>query len=79
MADKKTIVKLKKSLKYKDTLEISKRSGLSTVTVSGFFNGKSHKMTEETQSSIILAAVEVIKERKERERATNEKINALLG
>ena len=79
MADRKTIQKIKKGLKYKDALEISRRSGLSTVTVSGFFNGKHDKMTEETQSSVIDAAIEVIKERKDREAAEKERVNALLS
>ena len=79
MADKKAIAKLKKRLEYKDTLEISRRSGFSTVTVSGFFNGRSNKMRAETQRTIIEAAVEVLKERRVREQAVNESLNALLA
>lgn len=79
MADKKNIAKLKRSLKHNDVIEISKRSGFSTVSVSKFFNGKSHLMAEETQMAIITSTLEVIKERKERELAVNESINAILG
>lgn len=78
MVNKKIIERLKKNMRYKDTREVSKRSGFSTVTVSNFFNGKSDKMAENTQSAILTAAAEVIQERKEREIQTNIKISALL-
>jgi DNA-binding LacI/PurR family transcriptional regulator len=78
MVNKKIIERLKKNMRYKDTREVSRRSGFSTVTVSNFFNGKSDKMAENTQSAILTAAAEVIQERKERELQTNMKISALL-
>ena len=78
MVNKKIIERLKKNMRYKDTREVSRRSGFSTVTVSNFFNGKSDKMAENTQSAILTAAAEVIQERKERELLTNMKISALL-
>ena len=79
MADRKIIAKLKKSLKYKDVIEISRRSGFSKVTVSGFFNGKSEKMAEDTQTSIINSTLELIKERKDRELTMAQNITAILG
>jgi len=79
MADRKIIAKLKKSLKHKDVIEISRRSGFSTVTVSGFFNGKSDRMAEDTQTSIINSTLDVIKERKDRELAMTQNINSILG
>lgn len=77
MTDKKLIAKLKKRLEYKDTMEISRRSGYSTVTVSGFFNGK--RMRAETERNILEAAAELLKERGTKEQAITETLETLLA
>ena len=83
MTDKRTIIKLKKSLRRGDQPEIAKRSGLSLVTINGFFNGRAQKMAEETHRTIVPIALDVIKERiernKEAEMMVAEKVKAILG
>ena len=77
MTNKKLIAKLKKRLEYKDTIEISRRSGFTTVTVSGFFNGK--KMRAETERTILEAAASLLTERDTKEQAITETLEALLA
>ena len=79
MANKKTIQKIRKSLKRGDFLEISTRSKLSAVTVSGFFNGGSDKMSDKTHELIITAALQIINERNEKELKVDEKVNNTIG
>ena len=77
MTNKKLIAKLKKRLEYRDTIEISRRSGFTTVTVSGFFNGK--KMRAETERAILEAAAALLTERDTKEQAITETLEALLA
>lgn len=78
MANRDIIERLNKEMRYGDKMEIARRTGLHKLSVNRFFNGKEDEMTEDTQSKIMTAALEIIEERQKREKAIEKKTNKLL-
>ena len=79
MANKETIEKVNKKLRYGDKAEIAQRTGLSKYSVNRFFNGKEEELIEDTHNKIMGAALDILVERQKRVKAIAEKTDILLG
>lgn len=78
MANRETIEKVNKEMRYGDKMEIARRTGLSKFSVNRFFNGKEEALIADTHNKIMTAALDIIDARQKQSKAIAKKTNILI-
>ena len=79
MKTKEEIEKITKLVKQGDQVEISRKSGVHTSTISLYLNGKMPSMSEATEVRLLNAIADVVSERKEASKKANSRIESLIN